>query len=356
MPKRKNIPCNNLFKFCKSVEPIMERDKINREEMASLLCWAVHQIKPHSLRIPENDNLYAIYSPHIKQDIDFLCKWLKTFVISDCAHFEECASEYLQSKGMSLDLWMDALCDGCKGHILTLYSLSMILDVHMVVHLCNGKIWTTMDSPPDEHVDLISKCLIHVAYLGQGLFVELVKCEKPLEVIKSVNGARSYVVGELTIIEQKTFDKMLRTGLGAGINMEDVPVDLSMPHTKLTEDKMVEITLVDLSTTPHHSNKEVETQSHSLENDSTQFLEPSALSANFGTAQESILTDKTTFRKSIGESTGDQSKSEPTTLRCENRHLYTEILGKMSLKVSVHKYEIINERQTIHITQNLMDN
>ena len=318
MPKWKNIPCNNPYKICKSVEPIMERDKISREEMVSLPCWATHQIKPRSLRIHENDNLYVIYSPHIKQDIDFLRKWLKTFVISNCAHFEECASEYLQSKGMSLDIWMDALCDGRKGDTLTLYGLSMILDVHTVVHLHNGKIWTTMDSPPDDHADLISKCLIHVAYLGRGLFVELVKHEKLLEVIKSVNGACSYVVGELMIIEQKTFDKTLRTGLGAGINMEDVPVDLSMPHTKLTEDKTVEITPVDLSTTSHHSNKKVETQSHSLEHDSTQFLEPSTSSANFGTAQESILTDKTTFRKLIGELTGDRSKSEPTTSRCEN--------------------------------------
>ena len=203
MPKRKNILCNNPYKFCKSVEPIMERDKISREEMVSLPCWATHQIKPCSLRIHENDNLYAIYSPHIKQDIDFLRKWLKTFVISIRAHFEECASEYLQSKGMFLDIWMDALCDGHKGDTLTLYGLSMILDVHMVVHLRNGKIWTTMDSPPDEHADLISKCLIHVAYLDRGLFIELVKREKPLEVIKSVNGACSYVVGELTIIEKK---------------------------------------------------------------------------------------------------------------------------------------------------------
>ena len=145
----------------------MERDKISREEMVSLPCWATHQIKPQSLQIPENDNLYVIYSPHIKQDIDFLCKWLKTFVISNCAYLEKSASEYLQSKGMSLDIWMDALCDGCKGDTLMLYGLSMILDVHMVVHLCNGKI-----------------CLIHAAYLGPGLFVELVKHDKPLEVIK----------------------------------------------------------------------------------------------------------------------------------------------------------------------------
>ena len=87
----------------------MERDKISREEMVSLPCRATNQIKPCSLKIHEDDNLYAIYSPHIKQDIDFLHKWLKTFIISNRAHFEEHASNYLQSKGMSLDVWMDAL-------------------------------------------------------------------------------------------------------------------------------------------------------------------------------------------------------------------------------------------------------
>ena len=287
----------------------MERDKISREEMVSLPCWATHQIKPRSLRIPENDNLYAIYSPHIKQDIDFLCKWLKTFVISNRAHFEECASEYLQSKGMSLDIWMDALCDGCKEDTLTLYGLSMILDVHTVVHLCNRKIWTTMDSPPDEHSDLISKCLVHAAYLGQGLFAELVKCDKPLEVIKSDNGARSYVVGELTTVEQKTFDKTLRTGLGACINNENVLVDLSVPHTNLTENKIAEVTPMDLSITSHHKNKQVEIQSCSLKHDSTHYLEPSTLS---GIAQESMVIDKITSKK-IGESTDDQSTSELVT-------------------------------------------
>ena len=98
--------------------------------------------------------MYAIYSPHIKQDIGFLRKWLKTFVISNRAHFKESASDYLQSKGMSLDIWMDAISDGHKGDTLMLYGLSMILDIHTVVHLCNGKIWTTMESPPDDHSDL----------------------------------------------------------------------------------------------------------------------------------------------------------------------------------------------------------
>ena len=296
--------------------------------------------------------MYAIYSPHIKQDIDFLHKWLKTFVISNRAHFEECASEYLQSKGMSLDIWMDALCDGRKGDTLMLYGLSMILDVHMVVHLCNGKIWTMMDSPPDEHSDLISKCLIHAAYLGQGLFVELVKCDKPLEVIKSNNGALSYVVGELTITEQETFDKTLRTGLGVSTSNENVPVDLSVPHNKLTENKTSEVTPIDLSITLDHRNKQVETQPRNPTFDSTDHLEPST---SKGIAKESMVIDKNIPKKFV-KSTTDQSTSEWATSSGKNKHPYMEILGKMSLKVSFQKYKVTKERQTIHITQNLMDN
>ena len=251
---------------------------------------------------------------------------------------------------------MDALREGHKGDTLTLYSLSMILDVHTVVHLHNGKIWTMMDSPPDDHADLISKCLIHVAYLDRRLFVELVKHDKPLEVIKSYNGARSYVVGELTIVEQETFDKTLRTGLGVGINREDTPVDLSMPHTKPREEKMSEMTPMDLSTTLQQSSKKVESQLPSFELDSTQLSEPSTSSANSGTVHESILTDKTTFGKSIGESTGDRGKSESTPTHSKKRQLSTEKMCKMSLKVVLSKYEINNERQIIHISHKLMDN
>ena len=71
MPKWRNIPCNNPYKFCKNVDPIMEQDRISREEMVSLPCRATHQIKPQSLRVLENDNLYAIYSPHMKLDMIF---------------------------------------------------------------------------------------------------------------------------------------------------------------------------------------------------------------------------------------------------------------------------------------------
>ena len=243
---------------------------------------------------------------------------------------------------MSLDIWMDALCDGRKGDTLMLYGLSMmILDVHTVVHLRNGKIWTTMDSLPDEHSDLISKCLIHGAYLGRGLLDELVKRDKPLEVMKSKNGALSYVVGELTIMEQETFDKTLRTGLGVSMSNETVPVDLSVPHNKLIENEPSENIPIDLTISLDRRNKQV-----------TDYLEPST---SKGSAKELTVIDENISMQLV-KATTDQSTIERVTLSGENKYPYMDILGKMSLKVSVQKYNVTNERQTIHITQNLMDN
>ena len=167
------------------------------------------------------------------------------------------------------------------------------------------------------------------------------------------------MVGELTIVEQETFDKTLRTGLGVGINRDDAPVGLSMPHTKPKEEKTSGMTPVDLSTkcnlepTLQQSDKKVETQPPSFESDSTQIVEPSTSNANSGTAHEPILTEKTTHTKSIEESTGgsntgDLGKSEPTTSPSKNRQLSMENMCKMLLKVILNKHELNNERQIIH--------
>ena len=198
-----------------------------------------------------------------------------------------------------------------------------------------------MDSPPDEHSDLISKYLIHAAYLGRGLFVELVKHDKPLEVIKSKNGALSYVVGELTIMEQESFDKTLRTGLGVSMSNETVPVDLSVPHNKSIENEPSENSPIDLTINLDRRN-----------NQATDYLEPSTLK---GIAKELTVFDENVSMQ-LAKPTTDQSTTERVTLSGENKYPYMDILGKMSLKVSVQKYKVTSETQTIHITQNLMDN
>ena len=75
---------------------------------------------------------------------------------------------------MTFKVWLEAIKEGQKGDILSLYGLSLLLDIHTVVHLHNGGIWTTLKMVPNNH-EVISRCLIHLAYLGMGMFVELVR-------------------------------------------------------------------------------------------------------------------------------------------------------------------------------------
>ena len=83
-----------------------------------------------------------------------------------------------------------------------------MLDIYTVVHLHNGAIWTTLKTLPIDHDDLIGKFLVHLAYLGMGIFVELITCEKPLQVLSPEITGRSdvdsIVVGDLEIKQEHT--------------------------------------------------------------------------------------------------------------------------------------------------------
>ena len=162
-----------------------------------------------------------------------------------------------------------------------------------------------------------------------------------MEVIKAKNGALSYVVGELTIMEQESFNKILRTGLGVSTSNETVLVDLSVPRSKTIENEPSENIPIDLTISLDHKNNQV-----------IDYLEPSTLK---GIAKELTVFDENVSMQ-LAKPTADQSITERVILRGEEKYPYMDILGKMTLKVAVQKYKVTSETQTIHITKNLMDN
>ena len=142
-------------------------------------------------------------------------------------------------------------------------------------------------------------------------------------------------------MEQESFDKTLRTGLGVSMSNETVPVDLSMPHNKSIENEPSENIPIDLTISLDRRS-----------NQATDYLEPSTLK---WIAKELMVIDEN-ISMQLAKPTTDQSTTERVILSGENKYPYMDILGKMSLKVSVQKYKVTSETQTIHITQNLMDN
>ena len=112
---------------------------------------------------------------------------------------------------------MEAIDEGCKADVLTLYGLSLLTDVHTYIHLHNGQFRTTLKNVPSTHDETLQKCKVHALYLGRGLFVELREWEAPLQIIDNPNPkVISIVIGELSELETKMYDDILHTGLCVG--------------------------------------------------------------------------------------------------------------------------------------------
>ena len=118
-------------------------------------------------------------------------------------------------------MWMEAIDEGCKGDVLTLYGLSLLINVHTYIHLHNGKFWSTLKNVPSTHDETLRKCKVHALYLLRGLFVELRELEIPLQIIDNPDPkVISIVIGELSELETKMYDDILHTGLGVDKALE----------------------------------------------------------------------------------------------------------------------------------------
>ena len=81
MLQRSKLLSNNPYGYKVEVDPIYKYQCITRDEMVGLLCRVTHLIKPRSVKICEDDNLYAIYAPHVNKLVTFMREWLKCFAI-----------------------------------------------------------------------------------------------------------------------------------------------------------------------------------------------------------------------------------------------------------------------------------
>ena len=61
---------------------------------------------------------------------------------------------------------LDSVHDGRKGDVLSLLSLCMLIEKHVLVHLNNGQIWMSLHDAAGSHDTLLSKVDIHLVYLG----------------------------------------------------------------------------------------------------------------------------------------------------------------------------------------------
>ena len=76
------------------------------------------------------------------------------------------AAKYFDSKGLTLENWMEGILDGRKGDVLVLNGLCLLIEQHSWVHLKDGKVWCSLCNPLKTHTEVMDQCNLHLAYPG----------------------------------------------------------------------------------------------------------------------------------------------------------------------------------------------
>ena len=221
--KEKRIESRNPWKYAETLIPIYENHKVDKDEIMELDCRASHEIALDDRTIPEEDRLYNFFASLCGQDRKFMRTWLHLFVRLHKRYFTTLATSYFKRKGLTLENWLDSVQDSRKGDVLALLSLCMLVEKHVLVHLHNNQIWTSLQDSEDSHDVIMSKVDIHLVYLGRGNFALLQKRESTLQIVHRSPDVDSIVVGTfipLSPDEDKTLNSLILSGLGFGLDRD----------------------------------------------------------------------------------------------------------------------------------------
>ena len=83
------------------------------------------------------------------------------------------ATTYLSQKGLTLDNWLDSIQESHKGDVLVLLGLCLLIEKHVLMHLHNGTLWSSLKDSTDSQDELLCKSDLHFMYLGRGNFATL---------------------------------------------------------------------------------------------------------------------------------------------------------------------------------------
>ena len=92
------------------------------------------------------------------------------------------------------------------------------METHTIDHLKDRQTWMTLAQSSSTHSDNLKHCNVHLACVGRGLYIKLIECEIPLEIVENTKEVTSIIIGELTSTEEKAIDEVVKLGLGVGIS------------------------------------------------------------------------------------------------------------------------------------------
>ena len=103
--RAKCVPTHNEIKYCTLLDPILETDRVTREELVELFCCKTHQVKAKTIYAEKNDALHNIYAIHTGQNPQFMGMWLKLYVDMNRHQLTRVIHNYLKTKKLTFELW-----------------------------------------------------------------------------------------------------------------------------------------------------------------------------------------------------------------------------------------------------------
>ena len=159
---------------------------------------------------------------------------VKQYATANIEWVEKLSKVYLDSIDTNTKNWIQGIKKGATGNILDLYMLSKITGVHCYIHLKEQNYWSTLKDPPTTHDEFMQRCNVHLVYLGNNTYIELVLrmasvsynifgIDQPLDLTESA----PVVIGTLTSAETSTLDMLLKLEDTVSDNSEKDIIPLS---------------------------------------------------------------------------------------------------------------------------------
>ena len=169
--KEETIPNFTGYPYSEVIRDFAEHDRITESELSRLEC---------------HKKYYLERSPK-RMDTQVLRRYIAYYVNLYPKQITQKASNYLDSKKLTLDEWLKSVKEGRRGDLLCVYLLSMATGSHTAVHMRNNKVWSTLKDMPTSHDELIHQCEKHLVYLGLGVFLQL-KERVTVDILGTITG------------------------------------------------------------------------------------------------------------------------------------------------------------------------
>ena len=168
------LPNYSEYDYADKLPPFSEHKRVLEMELSSLVCFHSHQPECNMKQFTDdvlNDHLYMTFHKKNLETPKLMHKLIIFFVRRYKKMLSKKAQEYLGSKKLTMEEWLNSVSMNRCGDILCLFLLSIVTSQHACVHLQNGCMWSTLQSVPlnhDEHVSMCRKARLLMGQLRCG--------------------------------------------------------------------------------------------------------------------------------------------------------------------------------------------